>query len=190
MSEVATQSPTPPTVSKRKPPASGEETLELIKRATAGDQSCLPEVRALLADPDSGPDLRTICGSSAHWLRQSIIRKAAGKDVLRREAIKQELERVGSELEGPNPTPMERLLAERASLCWFIVQWYEDAYVNRDGWSITLGDYQHRIIDKAHRRFLTAVRTLAQVRKLALPALQVNIARNQINVAETGSSAS
>jgi hypothetical protein len=45
---------------------------------------------------------------------------------------------------------------------------------------------QHRKIDKAHARFLTAVRTLAQVRKLALPTLQVNIAKNQINVAEAG----
>jgi hypothetical protein len=46
-------------------------------------------------------------------------------------------------------------------------------------------DLQHRKIDKAHARFLTALRTLAQVRKLALPTLQLNIARNQVNVAET-----
>ena len=30
----------------------------------------------------------------------------------------------------PNPTPIERLLAERASLCWFIVNRYENAYAN------------------------------------------------------------
>jgi len=46
-------------------------------------------------------------------------------------------------------------------------------------------DLQHRKIDKAHARFLSSLRTLAQVRKLALPTLQVNIARNQVNVAET-----
>jgi hypothetical protein len=38
-----------------------------------------------------------------------------------------------------------------------------------------------------HARFLSAVRTLAQVRKLAVPALQVNIAKNQVNVAGAGS---
>ncbi len=185
MSEVATQAPAPPTISRRKPPASGEETPELIKRAEAGDRSCVPEVLALLADPDRGPACRTICGSSAEWLRRSIIQKSAGKNVLCDEAIGQELDRVRSELEGPNPTPIERLLAARASLCWFIVHWYENTYANSEGWSVAQADFQHRKIDKAHARFLTAVRTLAQVRKLALPTLQVNIAKNQVNVAES-----
>ena len=89
------------------------------------------------------------------------------------------------ELEGPNPTSIERLLAERASLCWFIVHWYENAYANADGWNISQADFQHRKIDKAHARFLSAVRSLAQVRKLALPTLQLNIAKNQVNVTET-----
>ena len=90
-------------------------------------------------------------------------------------------------MEGPNPTPIERMLAERASLCWFIVNSYETAYANASGWNISQADLQHRKIDKAHARFLSALRTLAQVRKLALPTLQVNIARNQVNVAETRS---
>jgi hypothetical protein len=54
-----------------------------------------------------------------------------------------------------------RLLAERASLCWFIVHWYENAYQNATGWSIEQADLQHRKIDKAHARFLSVVRTLA-----------------------------
>ncbi len=37
-------------------------------------------------------------------------------------------------------------------------------------------------MDATHRRFLSAVKALALVRKLALPALQVNIARRQVNV--------
>src|SRR5262249_5729585 len=129
---------------------------------------------------------REALGSSAYWFRRSIIRKAAGENLLAREAIDQKLDSIRSELGGPNPTPMERLLAERASLCWFIVNWYENSCFNADGWSIANMDLQHRKIDKAHRRFLTAIRTLAQVRKLALPILQLNIARNQVNVAESG----
>ena len=38
-------------------------------------------------------------------------------------------------------------------------------------------------MDRAHRRYLTAIKTLAIVRKLALPVLQVNIAKKQVNVA-------
>ena len=114
---------------------------------------------------------------------RSLIEKACGKNILIQEAIVQKLDNLKAELEGPNPTPIERLLAERASLCWFIVNRYENAYVNAEGWSIAQADLQQRKIDKAHARFLSALRTLAQVRKLALPTLQVNIAKNQVNVA-------
>jgi hypothetical protein len=53
------------------------------------------------------------------------------------------------------------------------------------GWNISQADLQHRKIDNAHARFRSSLRTLAQVRKLALPTFQVNIARNQVNMAET-----
>jgi hypothetical protein len=42
--------------------------------------------------------------------------------------------------------------------------------------------YQRRL-DHAHRRYLSALKALALVRKLALPVLQVNIAKKQVNVA-------
>lgn len=51
--------------------------------------------------------------------------------------------------------------------------------------SIAQANYFQQRLDKAHARFLSALRTLAQGRKLALPTLQLNIARNQVNVAET-----
>lgn len=162
------------------------EIDSILKRAQAGDTSCLPDVLDLLADPDCGPGFRAGVGSSAEWLRQSLIKKSAGNNILAQEAIAQELDRVRMELEGPSPTPIERLLAERASLCWHIMNQYENTYANASGWNISQADFQHRKIDKAHARFLSAIRTLAQVRKLALPTLQVNIAKNQVNVAEAG----
>jgi hypothetical protein len=127
MSQVATSGPETRTVPGPKPSAPMKEIDALLKRAGEGDRGCLSDVQALLADPDDGPDYRKGFGPSAEWLRQSIIRKSAGKNLLSQEAIDQELDRIRSELEGPNPTPIERLLAERASLCWFIVRWYENA---------------------------------------------------------------
>ncbi len=47
--------------------------------------------------------------------------------------------------------------------------------------SINQGLYAMRRADAAHRRYLSTLRTLATVRKLALPALlQVNVG-NQVN---------
>jgi hypothetical protein len=187
MSEVATQVPAPAAVSKPKPPAPGPETRELVKRASKGDESCLPAVRALLADGDRGESYRDWYGSSAEWLRRTIVDKAAGENVIAQEAIHRKLDNVRSELEGPNPTPIERLLAERASLCWFLINWYENSFQSVESMSIAQAHFHLRKIDKAHGRFLSAVRTLAQVRKLALPALQLNIARTQVNLAGAGS---
>lgn len=49
------------------------------------------------------------------------------------------------------------------------------------------GEFRQRRMDAANRRFLAAVKALALVRKLALPVLQVNIVKRQVNVAAAGS---
>jgi hypothetical protein len=41
-------------------------------------------------------------------------------------------------------------------------------------------------MDRAHRRFLSAVKTLAAVRRLARPAVQINVARQQVNQLNAG----
>jgi hypothetical protein len=156
----------------------------LLEKARKGDESCLPKVKALLADSERGANAIDFCGSSAEWLRQAVAKRASHGNVLGREAVRRKLDKVRAELEGPNPTPIECLLAERASLCWFVANWYEESFVNTDSLSLALADYYQRRIDRAHRRFLSAVETLARVRKLALPFLQLNIARNQqVNMA-------
>ncbi len=185
MSETANGSRENGAESKAKPPVQDSELKALVKRANNGDKSCLPEVRALFADGSRGKALREANGSPAVRLRRSLVEKAAGENVLIKEAMEQEIVKLEAALAGASPTPIEQLLAERASICWFILNRYEDAYARSDGWPIHSVDLQMRKIDKAHARLLSALRTLAQVRKLALPTLQVNIARNQVNVAET-----
>jgi hypothetical protein len=162
-----------------KAPAPGREMEAFLKKAEKGDKSCLPQVHAYLADPDRGPIAIRHCGSSAEWLRQGIARRASGGNLLVMEAIQRNVDQTRAELEGPDPTPIERLLAERAALCWHIANWYENNFVNSEGMSIGQADYHQRRIDRAHRRFLSAVETLARVRKLAVPVLQVNVAKNQ-----------
>jgi hypothetical protein len=168
-----------------KAPAPGREMDAFLKKAIKGDERCLPQALALLADPERGEITTEYCGSSAKWIIQAIANKASVGNVLVKEAIKKRISEVRAELEGPDPAPIESLLAERAAICWFIVNWYEDRFVNSVDASITQADYFQRRLDRAHRRFLSAVETLARIRKMALPALMLNIARNQqVNVAE------
>ena len=52
--------------------------------------------------------------------------------------------------------------------------------------SLALGTYFQRALTAAQKRYLAAIKTLALVRKLAVPVLQVNIAKKQVNVTNVG----
>jgi hypothetical protein len=170
---------TPAKPAKAKAPETDAEVKALLKRANRGDESCLPEVRAWL---DAVPGLVEANGSPARHLINDLVEGYA-KDLVVREAAHRKLAEVRASLEGPNPSPLERLLAERAAVCWFLVNRYEKQYARSTDLNIRQADYHQRRIDAAHRRFLSAVKTLASVRRLALPALQINLARQQVNVA-------
>ena len=79
---------------------------------------------------------------------------------------------------------MERLLAERVVATWLQVQLFEGMYAAgmHQNMGIKQGNYLQKLIDRAHRNHLSAIRTLAQIRKMG-PAVQINIAEQQINTA-------
>jgi len=84
-------------------------------------------------------------------------------------------------------SPLEKPLIEHAALCWVRLQLIEQAYSNVTAGSISLAvaDYWERRLSAAQRRYLRACETLARVRRLRLPALQVNIGQEQTNIAGT-----
>jgi hypothetical protein len=181
MAEISKASePTPPESITR------EELAELLSRAEKGDKSCLLRLRAVFQAEGDGRrrgGLLELYGNPPTWLRSALVKNASGGDLAISEASHVRMDQLRRELEGPNPSQLERLLAERAVLCWFLVHTYEIGYAQANELTIRQAEFHQRRIDAAHRRFLSAVRTLAQVRKLALPALQVNIGANQVNMA-------
>jgi hypothetical protein len=119
----------------------------------------------------------------ARNVERSIVEKMSGDDVFTQEAIPRNLKAMRVEIAGENPSPLERLLAERITVCWLELQYFQGIYTqNLGNFSITQGDYHQRRIDKAHRRYLSSIKTLAQIRKMG-PAVQINIAEQQINQA-------
>jgi hypothetical protein len=178
---------TPKTPARPGPPAkevagtrATDPILALVRRATAGDESSLPELRKLFDECPDSRFVNEVGGDMARTAEDSMIARAAGKNLVAREALRRKLAALRAELAGPTPTPIERLLAERAALCWLAVYEFEAAAAQQLGpIALALADYYQRRIDRAHKRYLTALRTLATVRKLAVPALQVNIGRNQ-----------
>ena len=99
-----------------------------------------------------------------------------------KEVLSCQLAAMREEIAGDNPSPLEQLLAERIVLTWLQIQLFEDLYASGMSKSMTIaqGNYRQKMIDQAHRRHLSAIRTLAQIRKLG-PAVQINIAEKQVN---------
>ncbi|MDA1052704.1 MAG: hypothetical protein O3C40_19795 [Planctomycetota bacterium] len=159
-----------------------EWALAIIERAQSGDEDAMPALREIL---DRVPSIREVLGADLdRTVEYSISKSLGGEDNLAfREAIKRKLAALREELEGPTPSPTERLLVDRVVACWFQVQEADLRYAQAGDCSLAQADYHLRRQDRAHRRFLTGMKTLATVRKLGLPVLQVNIGENQVNVA-------
>jgi hypothetical protein len=85
----------------------------------------------------------------------------------------------------PCDSGLARPLVERIVACCVQVQFADQqaaAFERAGGW-YAQGDYWQKQQERAQRRYLAAMRTLAQVRRLFVPAVPVNIGENQVNVA-------
>jgi len=160
-------------------PTDANELRKLLDQAQKGDEKTLPILREML----KMPHWLEACGNLARHTDDALIRKFAGKDLAVGEGLRQKLEIMRGELAGPAPTPQERLLAERIGTCWLHVYHLEAIYASKNSMSLELGTYYQKSIDRAHKRYLSAIKTLATVRKLALPVLQVNTVEKQVNMA-------
>src|SRR5262249_11676048 len=94
------------------------------------------------------------------------------------------VEALSAELAGANPTPVERLLAERAALCW-AASYYADALLatNRGKVSHRVEEHLERRAERHQRRYTSALKSLAAVRRAAAPAMGVSVRARQANVA-------
>ena len=161
-------------------PTTGSGIFALVKRAQAGDKSTVPALKKLLEKPEH---VDLMGGNVAAEAQRSFINAMAGKNLAFKESLTRKLELLRSELAGLNPTPVERLLIERLVATWLQVQDADIRYAQAENLSKHWGDYFISRMDRANKRYLAALKTLAQVRRLAVPVLQFNIARKQLNIA-------
>ena len=120
------------------------------------------------------------------WLTDCLVRLAAGNaDEAKgtRETLRRQMNEVAADLAGPTPSPVEMMLCRTAAICWQALRAFEAEYaaLAPKGMSISQADYHLRRVDGAHRRLMRTLRTLAAVRRAGIPAVQINVARQQVN---------
>jgi hypothetical protein len=163
-----------------------EERRDALKRAANGDKSALPVVREYL--DARGPGYLEVFDLARISVRTQIKRIVGVEDLAAQEVLRRKAGALREEVVGSDPSPLERLLAERVVICWLQLHYAEQKYAE-----VALGnasadmawaqeEWHQKRIDRLQRRYIGAIKGLAQVRKLLKPGIQINVAEQQVNV--------
>ena len=162
----------------------------LSEKAEGGDKSARKELRKALRE--SAPEVisrASDIGSRGRW----VLIKTIARDPLTEEALVARLDVMHADIAGPDPSSLEVLLTERICSLWLLIEVLEmlvsvqlSSELPREHRSpMSYLRHVFKWQESANRRFLSAIRELARVRKLQnnTPGVQFN---TQINLATTG----
>jgi hypothetical protein len=144
-------------------PRGEDEIRGLLERAREGDATELASLREAL---DRHPETWRAYGDLAAHARDAWISLIAGVDLALKESLGRQVEVMKAELAGPDPSPLEVLLVERIVACWLQVGYADAAAAQAGEMSIQQANYIRKRQDSAHRRYLSAIATLAMTRRL------------------------
>lgn len=119
----------------------------------------------------------------SRWVEASLVKwVTSGESEKTGEHLKRDLHELTAEFAGPSPTRIESVLAETAALSLITLRTFEARFMqaeNKGGMTFANARHHLRKIEHAQRRLESSLKTLATVRRLAIPSLQVNVAHNQ-----------
>ena len=159
-------------------PADLSTLLDTIARADAGDSRALERVRDTFRD---APHLANSVSCLA-WNAENAILAGVPPGAL--ELFRQQGAHLRKSLrEEGTGTALETMLIRRIGLDYMATLQAERsrALAPGESRSLELSRFYDQQEDRAHRRFLASVESLARVRKLIIP-IQINIAEQQVNV--------
>jgi hypothetical protein len=158
-----TKAPTP----KKVYPA---ELKAILEQAMHGDASVLPALRRAF---EEHPELPEQFGDLVEIAKINLLNLATGSNLLVREALTRTTAALKERLAATANSELERLLIDRIVLSWIEVYHGDSDLATRllksPGGDAATRDCQKRL-DRAHARYLSAVKALATVQKLLKPS--------------------
>ena len=101
--------------SRRDASPTREDFESLVKKANGGNKAALVELRRVL---DDNPHIWRAVGNLGLHARMALARSVAGGDELVYDSLMRYAYELETELLGPSPTPLERLVVQRIVACW------------------------------------------------------------------------
>jgi hypothetical protein len=139
----------------------------LVQRAQQGDESALTELRQVL---DAHPEFWQRYGDLALQAQEAWLQLISGPNLLLRESLQRKLDQLKAELAGTDPSPLEKLLVERATATWLQLQYADAGYAQANANSSAQHQALQRRQNSAQQRHLAAIKALVTVRKLRSPS--------------------
>ncbi len=139
----------------------------LMEAATRDGAAALPQIREFY---DQNPEVWKKIGNIASSAQLAIAERAAGGNPVLTEAHLRFANEEKTNLAGADASPLEQLLAEHAATCWlarYEAQRTADQNLAQAPARVACLDLR---LDRASRRYESALKTLAVVRKLDRPA--------------------
>jgi hypothetical protein len=165
-------------------PATWAEFKAMVQRLKEGDDTPIYAVRDAMG---SGPD----AAAKKDWfvyrfgmiydqMEAAALKQFFNQNIAAREAMRLEMEGLRRELEGPHPSPLERLLVQSVVFSNWETWTWRTLMAQRSDVSDRTYLHWSKLLNAAHKRLLDATITLARVRRMALPELRLTV--NQQNV--------
>ncbi len=162
----------PPSQAKPSPPKTYPPELQvLLEKASRGDQSVLPEVKKAF---DEHPELAAQMGDLVWHAQESLLALVAGSCLTAREAIGRQAAALRQRLAATATSELEKLLIDRVVISWIEV-YHGDIelaqYLLQSSRAEPSAQAAQRRLDRAHARYLSAIKALATTHKLLRPTL-------------------
>jgi hypothetical protein len=162
-----------------------KDLAELTEKAEGGDKDARRELRRAVRE--SSPEVIARISDLAGSYRRVLAKSASGGDPLLQEGLEERTRLMQEQVAEAKPTALEGLLTERVVSCWLVVELMETltvAHLDRDNSMRVAASHRLQMMklqESANRRYLAAIKTLAQVQKLQAntPSVQYN---TQINL--------
>ena len=160
-----------------------EKLLDLMESSRLGDTKAWEDLKNIRGHFEGYADhLLRIRGDMGASAARVLIDAISGRDCMKREALNKSIDELTESLVGDGH-PLETLLVQLIACSW--LQTHQATVYHTESltrWTSQQEAILQRRQDRAQRRFLRAVKALAQVRKLLGSPIQINIADRQVNV--------
>lgn len=155
------------------------ELCAQIELAQNGDRAALKTLETFSASqfwwPAAGGDV-------ARDAEDRLVR-ASSKSEFGRLAVRKTLEQTRKELAGPCPSPLVGLAARRVAMCKLEADLAYRSAAMSIARNVIPAEAIQRWLDRADARCRKAVKTLADLQRLQLPVVQLNVGGQQVNIA-------